>query len=157
MATTHHRPGISGTLLPRSVPVIIGTSAAAILWLIGIGNAFGGDDAGFALKQTITPTHARPAPSPPPQRAAPPVRADYSAEDNRFIALVAERAYRQNYPVGNHGKLFEAARVVCARVGSGSSLIDASSSLMVGYDFTGKQASGVGIAALEVYCPENRP
>jgi hypothetical protein len=78
-------------------------------------------------------------------------------QDAEFMALLIKWAKRDNYPLGDRDQLIAAGARVCALMGQGESLISASADVMDAYGFSGKQAQAVGVAAVDVYCPENRP
>lgn len=125
--------------------------AAVISGVIGIDRVFGGADPVFPTAVKLTPAHLRHTtqPSPPP-------RADAASKDSRFIARLTGLAERGGYALGNPDQLIAAARELCAMVSSGEPLAGASAALMTGYEFGGRQATAVGVAAVDVYCPENK-
>lgn len=159
MTTTHRRQYIAATAPGRWLGVITVLGAALILGFTGIRAVFGSDGAAFPPSRTLTPTHSRPVPAGPPMSSGRPAHSgvDRNADDSRFLALVADAANRDGYPAGDRENAIAAAHVVCVRVGDGQTLTDAAASLMIDYGFTGRQASGVGRAALKVYCPEYTP
>jgi Protein of unknown function (DUF732) len=76
-------------------------------------------------------------------------------QDVEFIALLIKWAKRDNYPLGDRDQLIAAGAQVCASIDRGETLITASADLMDTFGFSGKQAQAVGVAAVQVYCPEH--
>ncbi len=155
MATTH--PRATGDPLPRRLLLIIGTGAAAIFLLLAVGAIVGTDTSSIPTTQKITATPMRPTSDDLAARAGVSLRSDSPLKDDRFIALIKSGAIRGGYPVGNPDDMIAAAHAVCAMVGAGQSVTDASSKVQAGYRFTARQAQALGALAVDVYCPENRP
>lgn len=153
MAAPHHpatpHPPTRVLLLLAAAGVI------ALLWT-GIGALFAHDSTGFPTAQRITATPTHSPPGHPPASAVAVPSADARPTDDRFLATVAA-ANPERYPRANRDEMILAGRQVCAMVSAGRSVTDASRTLVMGYGFSTKQARAVGLAAVGVYCPENRP
>lgn len=79
------------------------------------------------------------------------------AKDVEFMALLLKWAKRDGYTVGDRDTLIAAGADVCASMDRGESLISSSADAMDKFGLAGKQAQAVGVAAVEVYCPEHNP
>jgi hypothetical protein len=86
--------------------------------------------------------------------------------DAEYMATLIQWAQRDGYPLGerdgfpilaDRDELIAAGHQVCALEGRGENLISASADVVRAYGLSGKQAQAVGVAAEEMYCPENRP
>lgn len=160
MATTH-QPA-PGHPLARRVLTIIGIGIVVILVLLLIGTVFGSRDSHFPSSPTISGARVPAAPGPSASSGDGASRYTSAPRDERggeeqFVAQVRSWADRDGFPVAGSDTMVTAGRVVCARVGAGQSVTDASSTLMVGYGFTEKEAQAVGATAVDILCPENKP
>jgi hypothetical protein len=87
--------------------------------------------------------------------------------DAEFMAELVTWAARDGYPLGERGdgfpivadrdELIAAGHQVCASVRQGESMVSASADVMRAKGLSGEQAQAVGVAAEDVYCPQNRP
>jgi len=139
---------------------------AAVLLLAGCGSS--------ATTFPTTVSTNQGAGSPPMSGTAPPVMPSTSLtlsgdelRDAEYMATLIQWAQRDGYPLGQRGdgfpivadrdELIADGHQVCTSVSQGESMISASADVMRAKGLSGAQAQAVGVAAVDVYCPENRP
>lgn len=146
MTATHH-PRPADHRLPwgaLSAVLAIGL-AMALGVIIGESIGFGSHDWPLAKRITATPvqsTLSKPAPTPGSRSA-----------DDRFLALVTLWANRDGYTLADRDTMISAGGKVCALVGAGRPLSQASAGLVSEFGLAGDQAQALGLAAVNAYCP----
>ena len=143
------------TLPPALPPPVVrralaaaGVTAAVLLVGTATGATFGGETATFPTAPKLTATPERLTVAEQPRRGSTP-------QQDRFLHLIAAAAGGR-YPRGTTAELVGAGERVCAMVGAGRPVDDASRTLVIGYRMDLRQARAVGSAAVAVYCPQNR-